>query len=110
MYKNHTEAFDNIAERYPKAMLNFCRDYNIPRVNWHIDDIAEDITEGAQIPQLEKIRDCFSILNMNQFNLVKNVNDVILDLVLSSQVRVSVHRSDFYLTNIDENHNIYCYK
>lgn len=104
VYENHVESVEYIAEHFPKAVLHVCGDYNIPEAKWCIDDIGDSVVEGAYTRQIEIISDCFNFLNLNQFNLVKNSNNVILDLCFSAQSEVNVFPSDFYLTNIDENH------
>lgn len=79
-------------------------DFNIGFVHWTKDSVGQLNVSNYSSTLGFSLVDFMSMNNLIQFNHVKNVNDRILDLVLSKFTGVSVKRSLDILSKLDSHH------
>lgn len=110
-YKLH---FDKISEIFvssnPNDTFIMAGDYNLAdSVTWSTNpinptNICDAINVNGKIPNA--LVDLLSFCNLNQFNMIRNVNDRTLDLIISNirNSHINVSRSCYPLVPIDDHH------
>lgn len=102
LYNDFCKHAEEVIESSQLSKVCITGDFNLPRIKWNhsnedgIDDNVHGETENV-------FCDFLSFSGLNQFNLVNNVNNVILDLVLSNSSHTSVMEAP-PLVPVDSHH------
>jgi len=90
VYNLHTDTVNNLLSKYCNAKIILLGDYNLPGLQWHIVN-NHIIPHSLKYTNLEtNVLANFSYLNLQQFNIIKNRKNSILDLILSNSTDVLV--------------------
>ena len=80
-------------------------DFNLPHLSWSVSAGEPSLVAGPAIDAVStEFVDVLSFAGLNQFNGIVNVNNRVLDLVLSTMANVGVVASDSPLSVIDRHH------
>lgn len=100
VYCKHCDEIESLKMKYPDAKLIIFGDFNLPNVNWaQPTESSNPISAKAQL-----IIDTINFINLKQLNHVKNINDRILDLVISNINNSNVSESQESIVSIDSHH------
>ncbi|XP_025419025.1 uncharacterized protein LOC112689501 [Sipha flava] len=101
IYNDHTDTVSNLLNLSHYSNVILLGDYNLPGIHWSLlnNKIVPNVSQFNNLIANNLAN--FSYLNLNQFNLVKNRSDSILDLVLSNAHNLVVRNEPFSLLPID---------
>jgi hypothetical protein len=92
VYQHHSEEIETLTSNYPNADFLFMGDYNLPGISW--SDMGRGCSGIGQVSRGSNVvLDVCIVANLRQVNTVLNVNNVILDLILTQMTGVFVNGS-----------------
>lgn len=99
LYENYFSALNELCLSYPNSNLITLGDFNLPSLDWSLYSLP--LNCNTQI--VSYFVSMLSYLNLYQFNLVRNHNNVILDLALSN-IHITVSNDSDPLLPTDKHH------
>lgn len=108
MFDDFVEYFNKlelIFLKYPKHKFVIVGDFNIPDILWNFDSVHDAYIPYSHGDLLSDLFvNNFSLLELRQFNGIRNINDRILDLVASRDLQLNVMRCDTPFVPEDSHH------
>lgn len=101
-YQFHCDSTEFMASTYSDAMLCIIGDYNLPEIIWWNDDLG--LLSSGHNSSADCLIESFPFLNLFQLNTISNANNVMLDLVFSSNSLLDVSLASDYLVKCDKHH------
>lgn len=84
LYLNHFTVIESLESTYPNCKFIICGDYNLSSLTWVGDKSGFKCSNFIQSPPGRSLIECFSILNLVQFNNFTNSSGNVLDLIYSN--------------------------
>lgn len=90
VYNSHTDTVNNLLIQYCNSKIILLGDYNLPGLQWSVvDNIIVPFSLRFTNLKINVLAN-FSYLNLQQFNIIKNRKNSILDLILSNSTDILV--------------------
>lgn len=99
-FHNYCTVIENLNINYPDSILIVAGDFNLPNISW-INSSSHSIINGSKCSKADLLQESVVLLELFQFNLIKNHYHNILDLVFSNRSDLIVSKSNFPIVKED---------